>query len=121
MISFGALVFDQQFLSLTKSQVSPQKGIGLFTYSVTAAEWMVQFPHSGSWHIEKTTKAHDSSNKNLKNWYCPHLQKACEGQPSKDVEKTLLTQNGSCQYLAIPKEKVKKLHPTPIIISWSNN
>lgn len=68
---------------------------------------MVQFPGSGSRHIKKTTKTHDSSNKNLKNWYCSLLQNACEGQPSKDVEKTPLSQNGSCQYLAIPKEKIK--------------
>lgn len=84
---------------------------------------MVQFPDSGSWHIEKTTKTHDSSNKNLKNWYCHLLQKTCEGQPSKGAEKTLLNQDRSCQYLAIPKEKIKnkKPHPTPIIISWSSN
>lgn len=73
---------------------------------------MVQFPGSGSRHIRKTTKTHDSSNKNLKNWYCSLLQNACEGQPSKDIEKTPLSQDGSCQYLAIPKEKIK--NPTQL-------
>lgn len=99
------MVFDEQFLSLTKLQVSHQKGLGLFTYLVTAAEWMVQFPDSDSWHTQKNNKTHDISNKNLKTWYCPLLQKGYEGQLSKDVEKTLLNQIGSCEYLAIPKEK----------------
>lgn len=101
------MVFDEQFVSLTKLQVSHQKGLGLFTYLVTAAEWMVQFPDSDSWHNEKNNKTHDRSNKNLKKWYCPLLQKGYEGQPSKDVEKTLLYQFGSCEYLATPEEKSK--------------
>lgn len=33
-----SLIFDEQFLSLTKLQVSHQKELGLFTYLVTAAE-----------------------------------------------------------------------------------
>lgn len=84
----------------------------------------MQFPDSDSWHLEKNNKTHDRFNKYLKKWYCPLLQKGNEGHPSKDVEKTLFNQIGSCEYLAIPikpkqinnnnkKPKTRK-YPDPI-------
>lgn len=66
-------------------------------------------------HIKKNNKTHDRSNKNLKKWYCPLLQKGYEGQPSEDVEKTLLNQIESCKYLANPREKNQNTkYPDPI-------
>lgn len=80
-----------------------------------AISWFWQLAHR-----KKKNKTHDRSNKNLK-WYCPLLQKGYEGQPSKDVEKTLLNQIGGCEYLAIPKEKQPHKVSRSHHISWTSN